>query len=90
MIWVSVKMESWLAGLLRAAWVAGILPLIIASLPSSRLNSFHGALLGFAKRGKIMQSSSHVRVQFSFFLRVKIYLCHINQNFCLCCVFELS
>lgn len=59
MIWVSVKMESWLAGLLRAAWVAGILPLIIASLPSSRLNSFHGALLGFAKRGKIMQSSSH-------------------------------
>lgn len=24
------------------------------------------------------------------FLRVKIYLCHINQNFCLCCVFELS
>lgn len=58
MIWVSVKMESWLAGLLRAAWVAGTLPLIIASLPSSRLNSFHGALLGFAKRGKIMQSSS--------------------------------
>lgn len=53
-------MEAWLAGLLRAAWLASIVPIIIASIPSSRLNSFHGAILGFAKRGKILQSSSYV------------------------------
>lgn len=44
--------------LLNAAWLAGILPIIVACLPSSRLNPIHGALLEFAKRGKIMQSSS--------------------------------
>lgn len=79
-------MESWLAGLLRAAWVAGILPLIIASLPSSRLNSFHGALLGFAKRGKIMQSSSHVRVQFSFFKSKNLSMPHKSKFLLMLCV----
>ncbi|XP_021301225.1 polyprenol reductase 2-like [Herrania umbratica] len=55
--------------LLRAGWVAGTLPLLIASLPSSRLGSFHTLLLGFAKRGKIMPSSSHkFTVPQSFFL----------------------
>ncbi|KAJ0009748.1 hypothetical protein Pint_34815 [Pistacia integerrima] len=52
-------MKFWLVGLLRAAWVAGTLPIIIASIPSSRLRSFHEALMGFAKRGKIMHSSSN-------------------------------
>ncbi|WRX10245.1 3-oxo-5-alpha-steroid 4-dehydrogenase [Theobroma cacao] len=55
--------------LLRAGWVAGTLPILIASLPSSRLGSFHTLLLGFAKRGKIMPSSSHkYTVPQSFFL----------------------
>ncbi|GAV73308.1 Steroid_dh domain-containing protein [Cephalotus follicularis] len=44
---------------LRAAWIAGILPMIIASLPCSWLASFHGVVLGFAKRGKIMQPASY-------------------------------
>ncbi|ONH90924.1 hypothetical protein PRUPE_8G083500 [Prunus persica] len=51
-------MEVGLVGLLRTAWIAAILPLLIASVPSSRLSSFHGAVLEFAKRGKIMKSSS--------------------------------
>ncbi|KAL4366955.1 hypothetical protein GQ457_05G012510 [Hibiscus cannabinus] len=55
--------------LLRAAWIAGILPVLVASLPSPRLNSFHTLLLGFAKRGKIMSSSSNrFTVPQSFFL----------------------
>jgi 3-oxo-5-alpha-steroid 4-dehydrogenase 3 len=53
-------MEVGLVGLLRVAWIAGILPILIASVPSSRLRVFRDAMLGFAKRGKIMQSSSQV------------------------------
>ncbi|XWS29221.1 hypothetical protein CRYUN_Cryun24cG0009600 [Craigia yunnanensis] len=61
--------KTGLIWLLRAAWIAGTLPILIASLPSSRLNSFHTLLLGFAKRGKTMQSSSHkFTVPQSFFL----------------------
>ncbi|XP_021668219.2 polyprenol reductase 2 isoform X2 [Hevea brasiliensis] len=52
-------MEIGLVGLLRAAWIAGILPIVIASLPYSRLGLFHGLVLEFAKRGKIMQSSPY-------------------------------
>ncbi|KMS95175.1 hypothetical protein BVRB_011620 [Beta vulgaris subsp. vulgaris] len=44
--------------LLRVTWVAAILPILIASFPSSYLNSFHHTLLVFAGRGKILQSSS--------------------------------
>ncbi|EEF30870.1 polyprenol reductase 2 isoform X2 [Ricinus communis] len=51
-------MEIHLDWLLRLAWIAGTLPILLASLPSSSLNSFHQLLLGFAKRGKIMQLSS--------------------------------
>ncbi|KAE8715665.1 Polyprenol reductase 1 [Hibiscus syriacus] len=55
--------------LLRAAWIAGILPLLIASLPSPRLNPFHSLLQAYAKRGKIMPSSSNrFTVPQSFFL----------------------
>ncbi|GMN55797.1 hypothetical protein TIFTF001_024925 [Ficus carica] len=50
-------MELSLVGLLRAGWVAAILPILIASLPFSWMTSFHGLVLGFAKRGKIMQAS---------------------------------
>lgn len=52
-------MELWLFALLRAAWIAGTLPILVASLPFSPLRSFHDALLGVAKRGKIRQSQSN-------------------------------
>ncbi|KAL3814054.1 hypothetical protein ACJIZ3_015322 [Penstemon smallii] len=44
--------------LLRAAWIAGILPILISSIPSPKFNAFHKLLVGFAGRGKILQSSS--------------------------------
>ncbi|KAL0422868.1 UNVERIFIED_CONTAM: Polyprenol reductase 2 [Sesamum latifolium] len=43
---------------LRAAWIAGTLPIVIASIPSPKLNAFHELMIGFARRGKIMQSAS--------------------------------
>ncbi|KAE8721848.1 3-oxo-5-alpha-steroid 4-dehydrogenase family protein, putative isoform 2 [Hibiscus syriacus] len=46
---------------LRAAWIAGILPLLIASLPSPHLNPFHALLQAFA-------SSNRFTVPQSFFL----------------------
>ncbi|KAJ6707956.1 DFG10 PROTEIN [Salix viminalis] len=52
-------MQLGLMELLRAAWIAGTLPILVASLPCSWLGSFHGLVLGFARRGKIMKSSSH-------------------------------
>ncbi|XXG86104.1 hypothetical protein AAC387_Pa11g1065 [Persea americana] len=51
-------MELGLHLLLRAAWLAGILPILIASIPFSSFRPFHNTLLGFAGRGKIMQSAS--------------------------------
>ncbi|XP_050365408.1 LOW QUALITY PROTEIN: polyprenol reductase 1-like [Argentina anserina] len=53
-------MEVGLAGLLRTAWIASILPILLASVPclSSRLSSFYNGLMVFAGRGKIMQCSS--------------------------------
>ena len=56
----SSKMEVGLVVLLRTAWIAGTLPILIALVPSSRLSWFRDLLLGFAKRGKLLQSSSKV------------------------------
>ncbi|KAJ4716651.1 polyprenol reductase 2-like [Melia azedarach] len=47
------------SGLLRSFWVPGILSAILASIPSTRLNSFREALSGFSKKGKILKSSSY-------------------------------
>ncbi|CAN1267449.1 Polyprenol reductase 2 [Linum perenne] len=55
-------MEIGIVGMLRAAWIAGILPLLIASLPFSELGLFQRLVLGFAKRGKIMQNSSYYKL----------------------------
>ncbi|KHG11230.1 hypothetical protein F383_13783 [Gossypium arboreum] len=61
--------KTGLIWLLRVAWIAGTLPILIASLPFPILNSFRALLLSFAKRGKIMPSSSHrFTVPHSFFL----------------------
>ncbi|KAM1382077.1 hypothetical protein ACFX2F_034588 [Malus domestica] len=53
-------MEVGVVGLLRTAWVAATMPILVAAVPCSGLASFHGAVLGFAKRGKITQSSSQL------------------------------
>lgn len=44
--------------LLSAAWVAVTLPILIASIPSSKIASFHKLLLLISGRGKIMDSSA--------------------------------
>lgn len=49
-----------LVTLLRTAWIAGTLPILLACIPSPKLDAFHNLLLGFAKRGKTMHSSSRV------------------------------
>lgn len=51
-------MEVGLVALLRAAWLAGTIPILVAFLPFSPLRSFHSTLLGFAGRGKIRHSGS--------------------------------
>ncbi|XP_027353881.1 polyprenol reductase 2 [Abrus precatorius] len=51
-------MKMLLVQLLRVAWVAGTLPIIIASIPTSKLSWLRRTLLGFAGRGKTMHSSS--------------------------------
>ncbi|KNA10694.1 hypothetical protein SOVF_141950 [Spinacia oleracea] len=55
-----LKMELGIESLLKMAWVAAILPILIASFPSSYLNPVHQTLLVFAGRGKIIQSSSRL------------------------------
>ncbi|XP_057752502.1 polyprenol reductase 2-like isoform X1 [Arachis stenosperma] len=55
---MELEMHTVLAQLLRLAWIAGTLPILIASIPIPKLNFFHTILLGFARRGKIMHSSS--------------------------------
>lgn len=52
-------MELALVAVLRAVWIAAILPILVALIPSSKLCFFHDLLLGFAKRGKIMRSPSN-------------------------------
>ncbi|XP_022971054.1 polyprenol reductase 2-like [Cucurbita maxima] len=51
-------MEIGIVWLLRAAWIAGILPILLALLPFSRLSWYRRTILEFAKRGKILQSST--------------------------------
>jgi 3-oxo-5-alpha-steroid 4-dehydrogenase 3 len=49
-------MEFLLLQFLRFSWIAGTFPIIISSIP--KLNFLRQILLVFAKRGKIMHSSS--------------------------------
>ncbi|CAF2157654.1 unnamed protein product [Brassica napus] len=58
MVIASIVMEVGIVWLVRAAWIASILPILIASIPSSKLTSFHQLVLGFAGRGKILHLSS--------------------------------
>ncbi|XP_022135616.1 polyprenol reductase 2-like [Momordica charantia] len=63
-------MELGIDCLLRAAWIAVALPILVAFLPFSSLDWFRGVLLGFARRGKILQSSSQK------FTVPQKYFCH--------------
>ncbi|KAK8479530.1 hypothetical protein V6N13_004247 [Hibiscus sabdariffa] len=47
-----------LVALLRATWVAAIIPFVLASIPGSKLRSFQGAMSFGTKRGKTLQPSS--------------------------------
>lgn len=72
---ISEEMELGIVWLVRAAWIGAILPMVIAFIPTSKLSSFHQLVLGFAGRGKILQSSSQVFYlpsSFSYF-NVKIW-----------------
>ncbi|PIA57210.1 hypothetical protein AQUCO_00600145v1 [Aquilegia coerulea] len=61
-------MELEIAKLLRAAWIAGILPILIASIPSSHFQSFHRLVSGFSNRGKTSLHNSNFTVPQRFFL----------------------
>ncbi|XLR13503.1 hypothetical protein S83_041441, partial [Arachis hypogaea] len=58
LIVMELEMHTVLTQLLRLAWIAGTLPILIASIPIPKLNFFHTILLGFVRRRKIMHSSS--------------------------------
>lgn len=57
--------DSWMMGfddttsVLRLGWIAGIIPILIASFPSSRLRSFHHHLSAFSNRGKTLHTNQH-------------------------------
>ncbi|KAI4375630.1 hypothetical protein MLD38_013478 [Melastoma candidum] len=68
-------MEIGIVGLLRAAWLAGTFPLIVASLPFPGLRWIHERVMGFALRGKTMQTSTRFTVPqrlFSHFYLVAV------------------
>ena len=67
--------------LLRLAWIAGILPILVASVPIKSLNFFHKTLLRFAARGKILQSSDKFAVPQKYFLH--FYLVAVVLTTCL-------
>lgn len=53
-------MELALAALLRLIWIAGTLPIVVASVPLSCLRGFHSVIMEMAKRGKTTPSSHPV------------------------------
>ncbi|KAL5788741.1 hypothetical protein ACOSP7_005690 [Xanthoceras sorbifolium] len=85
-------MEVWLVGLVRAAWIAATLPILIALIPSSSLKKVHEALMGIAKRGKTMHPSSNcyfvIKTIFFLFLFLNMILPYIYYALAplsLCC-----
>ncbi|KAE8707121.1 Polyprenol reductase 1 [Hibiscus syriacus] len=69
--------KTGLIWLLRAAWIAGILPVFIASLPTPRLNFFHSILLGFAKRARLC----HLHPISTEFLSALLFVgCGLDNN----------
>ena len=67
--------------LLRLAWIAGILPILLASVPIKSFDFFHRMLLSFAARGKILQSSDKFTLPQKYFLH--FYLVVVGLTTCL-------
>nr|XP_043609323.1 polyprenol reductase 2-like [Erigeron canadensis] len=70
------ELELGLVSLIRIAWIAATLPILIACLPVPGLGWFRKVLLGFAKRGKVLQSKNKFTVPqryFSHFYVVAIF-----------------
>ncbi|KAI3711975.1 hypothetical protein L1987_70524 [Smallanthus sonchifolius] len=63
----SISLGLGLVSLLRIAWIAATLPILVAWLPFPGLGWFRRALLGFARRGKILQSNTKLTVPQRFF-----------------------
>lgn len=51
--------------LLRVSWIVGIGSILIASIPLRPFASFHKLIMGFARRGKLMNYSSAFKPRFS-------------------------
>lgn len=68
--------------LLRAAWIAGTLPVVAASVPFLRNGAFRRFVLQLAGRGKIMDSSS--RVSCFNFLESVVFLEALGFEFSWC------
>lgn len=54
----SMELGIWIVWLVRAPWIAVILLMVIASIPSSKLRLFHELVWSFTGRGKILLPSS--------------------------------
>lgn len=76
-------MELGIVWLVRVAWIAAILPMLIASIPNSKLTSFHQLVLGFARRGKILQPSlsSQVFIKACHFIQLPSLLIRLKLMF---------
>ncbi|KAJ3680077.1 hypothetical protein LUZ60_016355 [Juncus effusus] len=61
-----------LAGILRLAWAAAILPIVVASLPLPFMGFVYRRVMGFAARGKTLKGSSKFTVPQRFFLHFYI------------------
>lgn len=66
--------------LLRAAWVAATLPILVASVPVGRIGFFHKILSVFAARGKTVQSSTKLTVPQRFFLHFYVIAIILNTT----------
>ncbi|KAI0501064.1 hypothetical protein KFK09_019282 [Dendrobium nobile] len=65
---VNALMEFGMVPLLRVAWVAATLPILVALVPVRSIGFFRRLLVGFAARGKTLQSSTKLTVPQRFFL----------------------
>lgn len=78
-----MELGIWIVWLVRAAWIAAILLMVIGSIPSSKLRLYHELMLSFAGRGKILQPSS------SQVLCVSVAV-HVITNFKIAFLFNIS
>lgn len=78
-----MELGIWTVWLVRAAWIATILLMVIGSIPISKLRLFHELMLIFAGRGKILQPSSSqvVCISVSVFVFTNFKIAFVIQYF---------